>query len=154
MKKVLSILLAAMLLLSLAACSAAPQETPETNETTTAPTQTTGSKETTGETEAADTQAEGTVAINVTVVHADGSEKVFSYTTDEEFLGTLLQKEGVIKGEEGPYGLMISEVDGEKAVYEENGAYWALYENGEYAMQGVDTTKLTDGGEYKLEYTK
>lgn len=158
MKKILSILLAALLLLSLAAC-AAPQEKPDTQtqETTTAPAQTTGETQAqaTGETETTAAKEDGEmVAINVTVVHSDGTEKKFSYETNEEFLGALLQKEGLIKGEMGQYGLMISEVDGEKAVYEENGAYWAIYENGEYAMQGVDTTKITDGSEYKFEYTK
>ena len=153
MKRFLSVLLAALLLLSLAACGA-PAEAPETQPTTTAPQQTTGAEETTGEVETTAPKKAETVAINVTVVHADGSEKKFSYETDEDFLGTLLQNEGLIKGEMGQYGLMISEVDGEKAVYEENGAYWALYENGEYAMQGVDTTPLVEGGEYKLEYTK
>lgn len=135
MKRILSVLLAALLLLSLAACGA-PAEIPETQTTGTTETKATLNK------------------ITVIVVHADGSEKTFSYETDEEFLGTLLQDEGLITGEMGQYGLMISEVDGEKAVYEENGAYWALYENGEYAMQGIDTTKIKDGGEYKLEYTK
>ena len=44
-------------------------------------------------------------------------------------------------------------VDGEDAVYEEDGAYWALYEGEEYAQQGVDATPATDGGRYGLVYT-
>jgi hypothetical protein len=47
----------------------------------------------------------------------------------------------------------ITEVDGQKAVYAENKAYWAVYEGEEYAMQGIDTTPVVDGRTYKLVYT-
>ena len=97
---------------------------------------------------------EGQKAFTLVVVHADGTEKEFSYTTTEEYLGALLQTEGVIAGSQGPYGMMIESVDGEKAVYETDGAYWALYEGEEYAMQGIDLTPITDGGVYKLVYEK
>ena len=46
----------------------------------------------------------------------------------------------------------IHTVDGIRAVYSE-GAYWAIYEGEEYAMQGIDTTPIVDGGVYKLVYT-
>ena len=97
--------------------------------------------------------AEGNKSITVTVVHGDGSEKEFVYGTDEEYLGTLLLEEGLIQGESGAYGLMISTVDGETASWEENHSYWALYEGDNYATTGVDGVVLTDGGEYSLVYT-
>ena len=132
-RKILAMVLALALALGMVACAPAAQD-----ETTAAP-----KNETTA----------ALCEIKVTVVHADGSEKVFEYTTDEEFLGALLQAEGVIKGNDGPYGLEMTEVDGEKAVYAEDKAYWALYEGEEYALQGIDTTPIVDGGEYKLVYT-
>ena len=92
--------------------------------------------------------------ITVEVVHKDGSSKEFVYDTDEEYLGAVLQAEGLIKGEMGPYGLEIHEVDGERAVWDENGAYWAIFVNGEYGMTGVDTTPVNDGDVFKLEYTR
>ena len=95
----------------------------------------------------------GTKTIVVEVVHGDGSEKQFTYHTDEEYLGPVLLSDGLIAGEDSAYGLYIITVDGEDAVYEESGAYWALYEGDEYAMQGVDTTPVTDGGQYGLVYT-
>lgn len=152
MKKFLAMILALAMLLSLAACApaAADETTAASNETTAANDGTTAGDETTAAED--DTTAAGN-AIKVIVVHADGSEKVFEYITDQEFLGALLQDEGLIEGNDGPYGLEITTVDGEKAVYTEDNAYWALYENGEYALQGVDTTPIVDGGEYKLEYT-
>ena len=96
---------------------------------------------------------EGSKAITVTVVHADGSEKTFRYQTDEAYLGVLLLAEGLIEGEAGPYGLYIKKVDGEVADYDQNKAYWSLFVGDEYATQGIDLTPLTDGGIYGLVYT-
>ena len=65
----------------------------------------------------------------------------------------MLQEEGLVEGEQGDYGLYITAVDGEEAVYEEDGAYWALYQNGEYAMQSADLTPINDGDQFSLVYT-
>lgn len=97
--------------------------------------------------------AQGAKEITVTVVHKDGSEKVFTYHSDEEYLGPVLLAESLVVGEEGPYGLTISAVDGESAVWETDGAYWALYVGEEYATSGADTTPIADGDTFKLVYT-
>ena len=97
--------------------------------------------------------AAGAKTITVTVVHADGSSKDFTYHTDEEYLGPVLMAEGLVVGEMGPYGLVISAVDGEEAVWEVNNAYWALFVGDEYATSGADTTPVYDGSAFKLEYT-
>ena len=97
--------------------------------------------------------AAGAKTITVTVVHGDGSSKNFTYNTDEEYLGAVLMAEGLVEGEMGPYGLMISAVDGEEAVWEVNNAYWALYVGAEYATSGADTTPIYDGSVFTLEYT-
>ena len=131
MKKLLAILLTLAMVLSMAACSfvAVKQEEsiPE--------------KETKAQNK-----------FTVTVVHADGTSKDFTYETDEKFVGKVLLDEGLIAGEDGPYGLMITEVDGEK-IEDTNKAYWAIFEGEEYAMQGIDTTPVVDGQVYKLVYT-
>ena len=95
----------------------------------------------------------GGKTITVTVVHGDSTQKEFVYTTDAEYLGEVIQAEGLVEGVMGPYGLEIHAVDGEKASWEENQSYWALYEGEEYATTGADGIVLTDGGVYKLEYT-
>lgn len=158
-KKVFALLLSVVMLLSFAACAQTPadKEIPGTTEvpTTTAPAETTTvPAETTDTPEETTAVPEGKVSITVKVVHADGSEKVFTYNTDEEFLGDLLLADGLIKGNDGPYGLEITEVDGETAVYATDKAYWALYEGDQYALQGISTTPVVDGGEYGLVYTK
>ena len=96
---------------------------------------------------------QGAKAFTVTVIHADGSAADFTYHTDEEYLGAAVIAEGLIEGEEGPYGMYIKVVDGEKAVYEEGGAYWCLYVGEEYATQGIDLTPVNDGDTFKLVYT-
>ena len=96
---------------------------------------------------------EGGKEITVTVVHGDGSAENFSYGTNAEYLGEVIMSEGLVEGETGEFGLMISTVDGETASWEENRSYWALFIGEEYAATGADGIVLTDGGEYSLVYT-
>ena len=97
---------------------------------------------------------EGAAAFTVIVVHADGTEKTFTYETTEEFVGPVLEEAGLIQGNAGPYGMEITHVDGVQAIYNTDKAYWAVYEGEEYALQGIDTTPVVAGGIYKLVYTK
>lgn len=96
---------------------------------------------------------EGSKTFTVTVIHEDGTTKDFTYSTDEEYLGAALVAEGLIAGEEGPYGLTVITVDGENAVWETDSAYWALYTGEEYATTGVDSTPVNDGDSFTLAYT-
>ena len=96
---------------------------------------------------------EGGKNITVIVVHGDGTQKEFTYGTNAEYLGEVILGEGLVVGEEGPYGLVFDTVDGETASWEENQSYWALYVGEEYATTGADGVVLTDGGVYKLVYT-
>jgi len=94
------------------------------------------------------------MAFTVIVIHKDGSEKTFTFETNEKYVGPVLTEAGLLEGNDGPYGLEITVVDGEKAVYAEDGAYWAVYEGEEYALQGIDTTPVKEGQVYKLVWTK
>ena len=95
----------------------------------------------------------GSKTIMVEVVHSDGSGRIFAYHTDAEYLGEALLAEGLIAGHEDTFGLYIDTVDGEDAVWEEDGSYWALYVGDEYASQGIDQTPVVDRYIYKLVYT-
>ena len=96
---------------------------------------------------------EGSKTITVEVVHKDESTKTFTYHTDAEYLGEVLLAEGLVEGDESEYGLMITTVDGEQAVYETDGAYWAFYVGDEYASLSVDQTPIADGDSFSLVYT-
>ena len=95
----------------------------------------------------------GSKAYTVTVVHKDGSEKVFEYRTDEEYLAGALLEEGLVSGEDSQYGLTIITVDGEDAVWATDNAYWAIWVGAEMAMTGASETPVYDGSTFKLEYT-
>lgn len=80
----------------------------------------------------------------------DGSETTFDIKSTRTFVGDALFDEGLVEGEEGQYGLYVKKVNGVEADYDKNGTYWAFYINGEYAITGVDKTKITDGATYML----
>ncbi len=95
-----------------------------------------------------------TITITVEVVGKDGKTTPFTIQTAEKYLRGALEQENLVEGEDGTYGLYITHVNGERAVYETDGAYWAVYEGDVAAMTGVDGIKLKDGATYKLVYTK
>lgn len=95
---------------------------------------------------------QGAKEITVNVVHKDGSEKTFTYRTDEEYLDKVLLAEGLIEGYEDQYGFVIEKVDGEAAIWETDSAYWSLYIGQEYATTGISTTPVYDGSNFRLVY--
>lgn len=96
---------------------------------------------------------EGVKTVTVEVTHSDGNEKTFTYETEEEYLGALLEDEGLISGTESAYGLFVDTVDGEKADYDRDGAWWRLTCQGNDAETGADAVLLEDGGVYGWVYT-
>lgn len=96
---------------------------------------------------------DGEKAITVTVVHKDGSEKNFTYHTDEEYLGAVLTGEKLVAGDTSEFGLYIHTVDGEKADYNADQGWWAVYVGSEMATTGIDAIPVHDGDAFKLVYT-
>lgn len=94
----------------------------------------------------------GSKRVSVTVTHKDGTEKRFSYQTDAEYLDEALLAEGLIEGEEGPYGLYVTAVDGEEADYAADGGWWRLTKDGAEWMYGASETALADGDSYEWTY--
>ena len=94
----------------------------------------------------------GEGATTVTVEVSAGEQKVtFTLHTDKTVLSEALLEHELIKAEEGPYGLYVTNVNGILAS-DDDRAYWALYINGEYGLTGVSTTPITEGTVYKLAY--
>ena len=88
------------------------------------------------------------------VVDKDGNTETFSITTDKSTVGEALLEEGLITGENGQYGLYVTEVNGIVADYNVDGTYWAFYVDGAYASSGVDTTDVVDGSTYSFKVEK
>ncbi len=87
-------------------------------------------------------------------VRAEDKEITFTVKTDKSTVGDALVEHSVIEGEPGAYGLYVKKVNGITADYDTDMAYWAFYENDQYAMSGVDSTNINEGTVYSLEYTK
>ena len=86
-------------------------------------------------------------------VEAEENKITFTVKTDAETLGDALLENKLVEGDEGQYGLFLTSVNGIKADYS---ADWAFYIGDEYAATGVDGEKLGDGSDtvYRLVYTK
>lgn len=97
---------------------------------------------------------QGATTFDFTVEDLDGTKTQFKIHTDETTVGAALIGVDLIKGEDGPYGLYVHEVNGIRAVYEEDGTYWAFYVNGEYGMTGVDMTDIEPDTAYAFVKTK
>ena len=99
--------------------------------------------------------SEGSKSITITVVAEDGTETSYSVQTDAEYLrGAIEDADGLtIEGTESEFGLMVDTVNGVRADYTLDGAYWSFLVNGEYCNYGVDEQVVNDGYEFQIVYT-
>ena len=95
----------------------------------------------------------GSKTITVTVVHKDGTEKVFACHTDEEYLGKVLLNENIVVGEIGEFGLYFNTADGETADWNVDNGWWQVFIGEESAMVGADQIPIANGDTFKLVYT-
>lgn len=100
--------------------------------------------------------AEGLKTVSVEVVLSGGQSEVYETSTNAEYLRQVLDEiDGITYGEtQSGFGPMVTEVNGEIAIYEQNGAYWAFYVNGEYCNYGISDQPVNDGDEFRIEYTE
>ena len=98
---------------------------------------------------------EGSKDITIEVVNKAEESTVYELSTDAEFLRQAMEEaEGLtFEGEEGPYGLAISSINGEVADFNVDGAYWGFYVNEEYCNYGIDSQPVMDGDAFKIVYT-
>ncbi len=89
----------------------------------------------------------------LTVVHGDGASKDIPVKSAKETLGEALLEAGVIDGDDGPYGLYVTTVDGEAA---DGGKeqWWCLTKGGGQVNTGVDSTPFADGDTFEFTFTE
>jgi len=92
--------------------------------------------------------------ITVTVIDDKGESEEFEVKTNSETLADALLEAKLVEGENGAYGLYIKYVNGIRADYELDGAYWSLSKDGEMLMTGASDTPIADGDKFELTYTK
>ena len=91
----------------------------------------------------------GAKELSISIFHGDGSEKELTLHTDQEYLRGALEKENLISGTEGDFGLYVLTVDGETAD-ESQQQWWMFTKNGEQVNTGVDMTPVQDGEAYEI----
>ena len=98
---------------------------------------------------------EGSKEVTIEVVNSKGKSTVYELKTDVLYLKEAMDEAKGLEysGTESQYGLMIEVVNGETAIYTENGAYWSFYVNGEYCNYGIETQPVEDGDEFQIVYT-
>lgn len=98
--------------------------------------------------------------ITIEVTGSNGETADYELSTDAEFLKQAMDELAAdneqfsYSGTDSEYGMMVEYVNDERALYAEDGAYWALYVNGEYGQYGVDSQPVTDGDTYTWTYEK
>lgn len=90
----------------------------------------------------------GSKAIVFQVTHSDGNVVNFDIRTDSENLRGALEQKGLIAGDEGPYGLFVTQIDGETADDSQR-QWWCFTKDGEMLNTGVDDTMIADGEHYE-----
>ena len=154
MKKLFVMLMAAVMVLTLASCAkTTPTEKP-TEAPTQAPTEAPTEKPTEAPTEAGipakQEIGQGAKTFTMTVTDAEKNEYVLTIHTDKKTVGEALSEYELADIADG----FLTAILGMEASWEKDKAYWAFYINGDFAMTGVNDTDIEDGGNYALVYTK
>lgn len=99
---------------------------------------------------------EGKKSVTIEVVNDKGEVKSYSVKTDKETMKEIFDEtEGFsYSGTDSQYGLMVDTVNGLKAVYDTDNAYWGFKLNGNYCENGISTQKVEDNDVVRVEYTK
>lgn len=157
-KKFTSLLLGSMLIVAMAfTTSGCVTNNPADSSQLTTEVQATETQTTEAQTTVSDTAkvlGEGETMFPFSVVDLNGNETSFEIHTDKETVGDALLDLKLIDGENGQYGLYVKSVNGITADYDIDKTYWAFYINGEYAMTGVDSTRIEDGVKYSFKVEK
>lgn len=98
---------------------------------------------------------QGEKQVTIEVIMADETSSLYEVLTDGEYLiDAMNEADGLtFEGEEGQYGMSISHINGVRADYLLDGAYWAFYVNDEYCNYGVSEQPIEDGDEFRIVYT-
>ena len=108
---------------------------------------------------------EGPKTLSLTVIDNAGKKTTYAVEADAAYLRQAMESaEGLeFSGQEGQYGMMVETVNGLRAVYGEDNAYWAFYQDkdgdlepdgDEYCMYGIDTQPVAAGDSFLIVYEK
>lgn len=94
--------------------------------------------------------------VGIEVINSKGESTKYELNTDASYLREVMDETDGLEfsGTDSEYGLMVDTVNGEKADFNADGAYWSFYVNGEYCMNGIDTEPVKDGDNFQIKYEK
>ncbi len=95
-------------------------------------------------------RGEGETVFDLAVTDGAKTTYYFVIHTSKATVGEALTELGMLAGDPGAYGLYVKSVCGITVDPDRDRAYWAFYENGQYAAAGVDVTPIVAGTAYAL----
>ena len=97
---------------------------------------------------------EGTKEVVIKVVDNNKETTTYELKTDAKYLKEAMDEAEGLKysGTEGQYGLMIDTVNGIRADYTLDGAYWSFYVNDQYCNYGISEQPIEDGDVFSIVY--
>jgi len=96
----------------------------------------------------------GDTTFRFEVLDLDYNVSVWYVSTNEETVGAALLEVGLIAGEDGAFGLFVSEVNGITADFSADNTWWAFFIDGESAMMGVGETTIEPETTYAFVLTE
>ena len=98
---------------------------------------------------------DGTKNITIEVIDNTATSILYEITTTADFLQEAIEEtEGLeVTGTDGEFGLMVDTVNGIRADFTLDGAYWSFNVNGDYCNYGISEQPILDGDKFQIIYT-
>ena len=98
---------------------------------------------------------DGTKNITIEVVDNTATSILYEITTTADFLQEAIEEtEGLeVTGTDGEFGVMVDTVNGIRADFTLDGAYWSFNVNGDYCNYGISEQPILDGDKFQIIYT-
>lgn len=101
--------------------------------------------------------AEGSKNVTLSVVSESGDSTTYETKTDalvlQELMDELKDEGFTYGGAESEYGLMVDTINGVRADYTLDGAYWSFYVNDGYSTYGIAEQPVNNGDTFSIIYT-
>ena len=98
---------------------------------------------------------DGSKEIVIKVVNQENNVTTYEVKTDGKYLKDAMDEAKGLEysGTESQYGIMVDTVNGVRADYTLDGAYWSFLVNDEYCNYGISEQPIEDGDVFSIVYT-
>jgi hypothetical protein len=88
------------------------------------------------------------------VINEEGESFFWFVHTNETMVGDALLEHDLVQGDMTDFGLFVTEINGIVADFDDGGAYWAFYIDGDFAMTGVMETEIEPETTYAFVFSR